>query len=244
VTREIKFLPLLLMPGVVFIGFISVEPQLRLLARIRAGELRNEAIPVVDFEPPFIPAKSRMVRLDRLSFRVPTPTGREVVEVSEGKVHIKAGGVAGLVFRPISADRMALPPEYLDLSRLPSDLARDPGALRAAAYAAGSRDLSIWMSPSEVDSLAALLEAKMMLCDRWPTRIERINSPRLSGVLIIRERDDRAQPTQMMLEYFSPAAFGRAGETPMAGMAGLVVDPADAEAMNLARAIIASFAID
>jgi len=240
-SRGMRCLSLLVMPAAIFIGFIRVEPQLRLLARIWAGELRAEAMPVVDFEPPFIPAKARFVRLDRLSFHVPTPTGGEVVEVSDGAALIQAGGLAGLVFRPINADAMSLPAEYLDLARLPGDLARDPGALLAAAYAAGSRDLSIWMSPSEVDSLTALLEAKTMLCDLRPTRVERINTPRLSGVLIVREREDCVH---MVLECFSPAGVGSTGQNPMAGMASLLLEPADAEAMNLARTIIGSFAID
>jgi hypothetical protein len=49
----------------------------------------------------------------------------------------------------------------------------------------------------------------------------------------------------LVLEYFAPPDMvDGTGETPMAGMAGFVVDPADPEAMNLARTIIASFAIN
>jgi hypothetical protein len=244
-TRQIKFLPLLVMPAVIVIGFITVAPQLRLRARIWAGELQAEAVPVVAFEAPAIPAKSRIVRLGCLTFRVPTPTGRQAVEVSKDAVFIEAGGVRALVFGPVKRDVMALPAEYLDLTRLPGDLACDPGALRTAAYAAGSQDLSIWMSPSEVDSLAALLEAKTLLCYTRATRVERISCPRLSGVLIIRESGDRAQRIQMLLEYFSPPdVVGSTGDAPMTGTAAMLVDAADPEAMNLARTIIASFAID
>jgi hypothetical protein len=121
-------------------------------------------------------------------------------------------------------------------------MARDPGALRAAAYAAGSQDLSIWMNPSEVDSLGVLLEAKTVLCDMRATRVERINSPRLSGVLIIREQD---HCVHLVLEYFSPPdVVDRTGGASMSGIATMLVDRADSEAMNLARAIVASFAIE
>jgi hypothetical protein len=164
-----------------------------------------------------------------------------MVRPSGGCVWIRTTGLAGLVFKPVPVEHIMPAAEYLDLTRLPRALVRDPAALRAAAYAAGSRDLSIWMSPSDVDTLTGLLEAKTMLCAS-ATRVEWIRNSHLSGVLIIREREDAVY---MTLEYFSPVeGNGGPGDGPVGGSATLVVDAADPRAMNLARALIGSFALD
>jgi hypothetical protein len=240
-VRCAGILSLLAVPIAMFIAFVIAEPQLQLRGRIWAGELRTRAVPVVDFEAPAVAAKSRTLRLDCLSFRVPADEPEAITRVSEGCVWISTAGLTGLVFGPITAEAMISPADYLDVTRLPKGLTEDPAGLRAAAYAAGADDLSVWMSPEKVDLLTALLEAKTMLCAS-ATRVEWVKSPRLSGVLIIR---DCADSVYLTLEYFSsPEGAGGSADGPVCGMASLMVDLHSPRAMNLARSIVSSFEIN
>jgi hypothetical protein len=231
---------LLAVPASLFVGFVVAEPQIRLRARIWAGELRGSATPVCDFKPVTAATDSPRIRLDRLSLRVPADAGCPTVQASEGCVLIKGDGLAGTIFRPVEARVLLSPAEYPDPSRLPTTLAHDPAGLRAAAYAASSQNLSIWMSSSEIESLTGLLQAKPMVC-LLATRVERLRSPHLSGVLVVCEQDEYVH---LWLEYFSPPGTQRTNSPDLGGIASLVVRAGDSRAMDVARAIIGSFEID
>jgi hypothetical protein len=238
--RHAGILSLLTVPAAMFIASMIAEPQLRLRGRIWAGELRSQAVPVADFEAPASPAASKLVRIDHLSFRVPTGGPEVATQVSQGCAWVRTEGLTGLVFEPIAPDVTLSPADSLDLTRLPRSLVEDPAALRAAAYAAGSGDLSMWMNASDVDSLTGLLEAKTMLCVP-ASRVEWFKLPHLSGVLIISDRDDYLY---MTLEYFAPEGLGGPEDKPMRGMATLAVDPHSPQAVDLARSIISSIELD
>ncbi len=234
--KRMGILSLLAAPAAIFVAFAAEEPQLRLLARISAGELCTEGVPVREFQSSAMPGTATTVHLGVLTFQVPADA------LSEGRLGpVSAGfetnGLRGLVIQP--TERRDVETAHLDLSSLPESLVNDPAALRSAAYAATSGDISLWMGVSEVESLRALLEAKTVLCVP-ATSVEVIKGPSISGVMIIRECTDHVQ---IVLEYFSALHTCRATGTELSGVAYMIVDPARPAAMDLARAIIGSFSL-
>ena len=235
--RLMGILSLLAAPAAVFVALAAEEPQLRLLAKISAGDLRTEAVPVRAFQPSVMPGAATTVHLGPLTFRVPAAALSED-RLGPASASFETDGLRGLVIEP--TERRDVAATDLDLSRVPASLADDPAALRSAAYAAKSDDISLLMSASQVDSLRTLLEAKAVLCIP-ATRVELVRGASLSGVVIICERDDHVQ---IVLEYFSAARTRQATGRDISGVAYMMVDRGKPGAMELARAIIGSFSID
>ena len=235
--RHMRILSLLAAPAAILVALAAKEPQLRLLAKISAGDLRTEAVPVRDFGSAAMPDAATTVHLGPLAFQVPTEA---IAEDRPAAViaSFETNGLRVLVIEPTEQRDVAT--TDLDLSSLPASLADDPAALPAAAYAANSDDISLLMSASQVESLRALLEAKTMLCIP-ATRVEVVKGASLSGVVIIRERDDHVQ---IMLEYFSAARTRQATGRDLSGVAYMIVDRDKPAAMDLARAIIGTFSIE
>ena len=170
--RRMGILSILAAPAAIFVALAAVEPQLRLLAKISAGCLHTEAVPVRDFQPSAMPGAATTVHLGALAFQVPAEGLRER-RVGPVIAAFETDGLRALIIEPTEQrDTAAVD---LDLSSLPASLANDPAALRSAAYAAKSGDISLLMSVSQVDSLRTLLEAKTMLCVP-ATRVETLRA--------------------------------------------------------------------
>lgn len=172
---------ILIVLACVVYGLRATRTQRMLLARIRQGVLASADITVGDFQPCSSGEQGRLFQLACLSFRVP--------------LHQVIGARAEDQFLVIEFKDMnvllQVPTRYegrehlarLKVRHQPEALLANEVELRAAAYAASSRDASLWMSAERAESLLELLSLKWMICRSGVLRVEVVRGSTIKGLL-------------------------------------------------------------
>jgi hypothetical protein len=208
-------------------------PHLGLLAGVARGDLDGTAVPVAAFTPERFQEDTAPMAIGLFTINVPRTMTRLCEALDDTECVLVEGKELKLAIWCSCPQNPASIEDSDGPSRGPICPGQDEVALTAAAYAAGSRDLSFRMSAEQVQSLQSLLKAKTRLA-LSADRVEVVRTKDVKGLLLSRRLADG----RVALSFECYSLDGRTR-----GLAMFLVDEDSAPAMRLARAVVSSMRV-
>jgi hypothetical protein len=212
--------------------FLTRLPYLGLAARLASGEIDGNPIAVVAFKPAPFEEKTKPVRLGGLVFDFPSRARIESYPSDDlSSVRVDLDGLKCRVLSP--RQREDGEGDCHDMPGWAAVWGEDRIDHQAAICSASGQDLSLWMSPVEVQRLRDQLEARPFCCLN-AERVEVVRGETLSGLLLIWTNEGRPR---MAFEYLSP-------DNRVAGTALLFADVDSDQALAAARSLLSTFRLE
>lgn len=220
-----------LLIGVFQYGWYATAVPRELRSKFSQGKLEGHAVTTRPFEPSTLGMPDAVIYAwGHLRCSLPRSliTSAEAVPKLRG-VLVKVGGVECLLHAPTKYATQEHLARLLAKEAAPR-LVNDEVTFRAAAYAVGEKDVSLWMGVDEARSVREMFSAKQLLCAFAVQSVEIVRQDTMKGLLLM-------MPRGWSFEYYST-------DESIRGTVMLGFSAKDEGERRLARAIIAAMRLE